>query len=59
MAKSKIRIRRTFTSEYKLKTVQLVTEKGFSCAGYHLQHEPKRDCYDNAPMESFFATLKQ
>ena len=32
MAKSKSRIRRTFTSEYKLQAVQLVTEKGFSYA---------------------------
>ena len=32
MAKSKTRIRRTFTSEYKLQAVQLVTEKGFSYA---------------------------
>ena len=30
MAKTKIRIRRTFTSEYKLQAVQLVTDKGFS-----------------------------
>ena len=32
MAKTKTRIRRTFTSEYKLQAVQLVTEKGFSYA---------------------------
>ena len=32
MAKSKIRIRRTFTSEYKLQAVQVVTDKGFSYA---------------------------
>ena len=30
--KTKTRIRRTFTSEYKLQAVQLVTEKGFSYA---------------------------
>ena len=30
MTKSKTRIHRTFTSEYKLQAVQLVTEKGFS-----------------------------
>ena len=32
MAKTKTRIRRTFTPEYKLRAVQLVTEKGFSYA---------------------------
>ena len=32
MAKTKTKIRRTFTSEYKLQAVQLVTEKGFSYA---------------------------
>ena len=32
MAKTKTRIRRTFTSEYKLQAVQLVTDKGFSYA---------------------------
>jgi transposase len=32
VAKTKTRIRRTFTSEYKLQAVQLVTEKGFSYA---------------------------
>ncbi len=32
MAKTKTRIRRIFTSEYKLQAVQLVTEKGFSYA---------------------------
>ena len=32
MAKTKTRIRRTFTPEYKLQAVQLVTEKGFSYA---------------------------
>lgn len=32
MSKSKSRIRRTFTREYKLQAVQLVTEKGFSYA---------------------------
>ena len=32
MAKTKTRIRRTFTSEYKLQAVQLVIEKGFSYA---------------------------
>ena len=32
MAKTKTRIRRTFTSEYKLQAVQLVTQKGFSYA---------------------------
>ena len=32
MAKTKIRIRRSFTPEYKLQAVQLVTEKGFSYA---------------------------
>ena len=32
MAKTKTRIRRTFTSEYKLQAVQLVTEKDFSYA---------------------------
>ena len=32
MAKSMTRIRRTFTSEYKLQAVQLVTETGFSYA---------------------------
>ena len=32
MAKTKIRIRRSFTPESKLQAVQLVTEKGFSYA---------------------------
>ena len=32
MAKTKTKIRRIFTSEYKLQAVQLVTEKGFSYA---------------------------
>ena len=32
MAKTKTRIRRTFTGEYKLQAVQLVTDKGFSYA---------------------------
>ena len=32
MAKTKTRIRRTFTTEYKLQAVRLVTEKGFSYA---------------------------
>ena len=32
MAKTKTRIRRTFTSEYKLQAVQIVTDKGFSYA---------------------------
>ena len=32
MTKTKTKIRRTFTSEYKLQAVQLVTEKGFSYA---------------------------
>ena len=32
MTKTKARIRRTFTSEYKLHAVQFVTEKGFSYA---------------------------
>lgn len=32
MAKTKSRIRSTFTPEYKLQAVQLVTEKGFSYA---------------------------
>ena len=32
MAKTKTRNRRTFTSEYKLQAVQLVTDKGFSYA---------------------------
>ena len=32
MAKTKSRTRRTFTSEYKLQAVQLITEKGFSYA---------------------------
>ena len=32
MAKTKNRIRRTFTGEYKFQAVQLVTDKGFSYA---------------------------
>ena len=32
MAKTKTRIRRTFTTEYKLQAVRLVTETGFSYA---------------------------
>jgi len=32
VTKTKTKIRRTFTSEYKLQAVQLVTEKGFSYA---------------------------
>jgi len=32
VAKTKTRIRRTFTGEYKLQAVQLVTDKGFSYA---------------------------
>jgi len=27
-------------------------------ARHHLQHEPQRDCWDNAAMESFFSSLK-
>jgi transposase InsO family protein len=32
--------------------------KAMQSAGFHASMSRKADCYDNAPMESFFHTLK-
>ncbi len=51
------RQRRSFTEDYKRQAVDLVASSGRS-VGFQASMSRKADCYDNAPMESFFHTLK-
>ena len=61
------RPRRRFTREYKAQAVQRLTERGSPLAdiaavlerhGIQPSMSRRGNCLDNAPMESFFASLK-